>query len=84
MKTTVEISDELFKRSQQLAKRRGLTLRALLEEGLRLAIKSHQIAPPNEFHFPTFGRDGISDEFRDADWSKIRDTLYRDGERDGR
>jgi hypothetical protein len=81
MKTTVEISDELFKRSQQLAKRKGMTLRALLEEGLRLAIKSHQTQRAGEFCFPTFGRGGVTDEFRDADWSKIRDAIYKDGER---
>jgi hypothetical protein len=81
MKTTVEISDELFKRSQQLAKRKGMTLRALLEEGLRLVIKTHHAPRSNEFKFPTFGRDGVNEEFRDSDWNKIRDTIYRDGER---
>jgi hypothetical protein len=38
MKTTVEISDELLERSRALAQREGSTLRALLEEGLHLAL----------------------------------------------
>jgi hypothetical protein len=39
VKTTVDIADDLLKRSQQLAKREGSTLRAVLEEGLRLVLK---------------------------------------------
>lgn len=80
MKTTVEISDDLFKRSQQIAKREGTTLRAILEEGLRLALKSRQTRPQTRFRFPTFGKDGLNEEFRDASWETIRDTIYRDAD----
>lgn len=81
MKTTVEISDDLFKRSQQLAKREGTTLRAVLEEGLRLALKSRQSRQPVEFRFPTFGQGGLNEEFRDAPWESMRDAIYRDTDR---
>jgi hypothetical protein len=81
MKTTVEISDDLFKRSQQIAKREGTTLRAILEEGLRLALRSRQTRQQTEFQFPTFGKDGLNEEFRDAPWESIRDAIYRDTDR---
>lgn len=81
MKTTVEISDDLFRRSQQLAKREGTTLRAILEEGLRLALKSRQTRRQTEFRFPTFGRDGLNEEFRDAPWESIREAVYRETDR---
>ena len=81
MKTTVEISDDLFKRSQQIAKREGTTLRAILEEGLRLALRSRQTRRQIPFRFPTFGSDGLNEEFREAPWETVRDTIYRDADR---
>ena len=38
MKTTIEIADDLLTRSREFARERGLTLRALVEEGLALAL----------------------------------------------
>jgi len=78
MKTTVDIADDLLKRSQQLAKREGSTLRSVLEEGLRLVLKSRRTPGSRAFHFPTFGKGGLNPEFRDADWEKIRTTIYGD------
>jgi hypothetical protein len=76
VKTTVDIADDLLKRSQQLAKREGSTLRAVLEEGLRLVLKDRRTPGSRAFRFPTFGRGGLNAEFRDADWEKIRTTIY--------
>jgi hypothetical protein len=78
VKTTVDIADALLKRSQQLAKREGSTLRAVLEEGLRLVLKDRRTAGSRVFRFPTFGKGGLSAEFRDADWENIRTTIYGD------
>ena len=75
MKTTIDIADDLLKRSQQLAKREGSTLRAVLEEGLRLVLKDRRTPRSRPFHFPTFGTDGPKREFRDADWEKIRTAI---------
>ena len=78
MKTTIDIADDLLKRSQQLAKREGSTLRAVLEEGLRLVLKERGMPRAHAFRFPTFGKGGLNPEFRDADWEKIRTTIYGD------
>ncbi len=78
MKTTVEISNDLLKRSQQVAKGEGTSLRALLEEGLRLALAARQKRHRPRFSFPTFGSGGLCEEFRDAPWDEIRDAIYRD------
>ncbi len=40
MKTTLDLSDELLKRAKQHARKTGQPLRALVEEGLRLALKN--------------------------------------------
>ena len=40
MKTTLDIDDNLFRRAKSEAMRRGVTLRALVEEGLGLALEA--------------------------------------------
>ena len=43
MKTTIEMSDPLFKSAKNLAQRRQTTLRALIEEGLPRVISDSQV-----------------------------------------
>ncbi|WP_299696358.1 type II toxin-antitoxin system VapB family antitoxin [Hydrocarboniphaga sp.] len=76
MKTTIEINDELFARSRKAAKREGKTLRALVEEGLRLALQARSQKTEPSFVMPVFGSGGLTDEFKNAGWSQIRDALY--------
>ncbi len=45
MKTTVEISDELYRQAKAEAALRGRKLRELVEEGLRLVIQSPRNRP---------------------------------------
>ena len=40
MKTTVEISDALLEEARKVAARRNVTLRTLIEEGLRQVVKT--------------------------------------------
>ncbi len=54
MKTTVEISDSLFKKLKQTALQRGVTMREIIEEGLRLAINGK---PKNAYKLPDLSRD---------------------------
>ena len=49
MKTTIEMSDPLFKAAKELAQRRQTTLRALIEEGLRRVINDSQIQAKSAF-----------------------------------
>jgi hypothetical protein len=65
MKTTVEISDELLARSRRLARREGTTLRALIEDGLRLALKARGDSPPRKpFQMVTVHGDGLTAEYQ--------------------
>jgi hypothetical protein len=78
MKTTVELDDALLDRCRKLARREGITLRALIEEGLRLALAGRRRAPPlRPFKFPVYGGSGMTEEFKDADWNRVRDEIYR-------
>lgn len=80
MKTTIELPDDLLERSKAVARRENSTLKALIEEGLRLALRartgSRKRATP--FAVQPFQGDGLSPEFAGASWQKTRDEIYRD------
>lgn len=80
MKTTIELPDDLLERGKALARRENSTLKALIEEGLRRVLRERaragkQTAP---FAVQPFHGDGLSPEFADAGWERIRDEIYRD------
>lgn len=73
VKTTIEIADELLHRARQQIRRQGGTLRALVEEGLRLALRASD-APPTSIELPVSkSKPGFSAEFAEESWSKIKD-----------
>lgn len=76
MKTTIEIADDLFERAQRLARKEKTTFRSLTEQGLRLVLKEKQSKPAKLPPLVTV-RGGLTDEFKNAPWGKIRDEIYR-------
>ncbi len=78
MKTTIELPDELLERTKAVARRENSTLKALMEEGLRLALRSRNRKRATAFEVKPFGGGGLTPEFADAGWEKVRDAIYRD------
>jgi hypothetical protein len=78
MKTTIEIADDLFERVQRIARKEKTTFRSLAEQGLRLVLKQKQ-TPPTQWKWkPVVVKGGgLTDEFKNASWDKIRDECYR-------
>ncbi len=76
MKTTVEISDQLLDEARRAAARRGVTLRALIEEGLRVVVKTSRRRPEFRLRSASFEGDGLTPAFADGDWDRIRDAVY--------
>ena len=76
MKTTIELSDNLFVRARQLAHKENRTLRALVEEGLTLALDEHERRRAPKLKPVVFGGKGLSDEFRQASWQHMREVIY--------
>ena len=74
MKTTIELSDALLKAARRRARARGLTLRALVEEGLRLVIRDEKEREPFRLRRATFRGQGLSENARE--WPAIRDMTY--------
>lgn len=78
MKTTIEIADDLFERAQRVARKEKTTFRALTEQGLRLVLKEKQSKSAKwKWKLVTFKGGGLTDEFKDASWEKIRDEIYK-------
>jgi hypothetical protein len=79
VKTTIELSDNLFVRARQLAHKRRQTLRALVEEGLTLALDEHERRRLPKITPVVFAGRGVSEEFRQASWQRLREALYPKG-----
>ena len=77
MKTTIEIADDLLERAQKLARKEKTTLRALTEQGLRLVLKQQESGSKKLPPLVTVKGHGLSDEFKDASWERIRDEVYK-------
>jgi hypothetical protein len=76
MKTTVEISDALLRAAKRKARARGLTLRALIEEGLRRVLRDEDAAGPFRLRRASFKGEGRAEDIRA--WESVRDLIYFD------
>lgn len=74
MKTTVEISDSLFRDAKRYAARQGIPLREVVERGLQMAIKG-ETQSRRRFRLKTITTKGEGLAV-DGDWSKIRSMIY--------
>jgi len=78
MKTTVEIADGLLSQARKVAAREKVTLRALLEEGLRQVLSARKARKrPFKLKDGSFRGKGFQPGFRGASWEQIRDEIYR-------
>jgi len=59
MKTSIDISRSIFNEGKKLAQQRGTSLRALIEEGLRLVLQKYQQSPRFYLQDCSYGEDGL-------------------------
>lgn len=76
MKTTVEISDPLLREARKLAMREGVTLRTLVERGLRRVVDERRPGSPFKLRRASFKGQGLQVDLHDASWDKLRDLAY--------
>jgi hypothetical protein len=78
MKTTIEINDALLKRARASSQRQGITLRALVEQGLQLALSAPATKKPAAVETLVFeGPVGLTEPFAEASWSRIKEESRR-------
>jgi hypothetical protein len=76
MKTTVEIAEDLFARTREVAQREGTTLRALIEEGLATALARREEKTSYQWPDLSVTGDGLSSEIAEGSWEALRDRIY--------
>jgi hypothetical protein len=76
MKTTLDISDPLLREARKIAARERLTLRALVEQGLRHVVAEKMRKPEFRLRKASFKGRGLRPEFAEAGWERLRDLAY--------
>ena len=76
MKTTIEISDPLLRDARKLAAREGVTLRAIVERGLRRVVAESKTSPPFKLRKASFKGEGLQVGLEAASWDRLRDLAY--------
>jgi hypothetical protein len=76
MKTSVEISNALLQQVRALAARDGLTLREIIEAGLRLVIERDQQPRAFKLRDASVTGRGLKKGLSYDDWGKILEMAY--------
>jgi hypothetical protein len=80
MKTTIQITDTLFREARRVAREERTTLRALVEEGLRGVISERRRRRQRDFHLrkAAFKGRGLQPRLASATWDQILDLSYEE------
>ena len=76
MKTTVEIPDTLLNRARKHARRTGLPVRALIEEGLRLVLEREPRQEKYSLADLSVGDPDDENPLETFSWQDLRDEIY--------
>jgi len=76
MKTTVEITDSLLQEAKKVAARDRVTLRQLVELGLRRVLSERKQRKKYKLKDCSFKGNGLTPEFEGASWEQIRAAIY--------
>jgi Arc/MetJ family transcription regulator len=75
MKTTIEIADALLAEAKRAAEDSGLTLRALVEDGLRRTLKERRRGG-FRLRRVSFKGSGVHPSVREGSWERISELIY--------
>ena len=76
MKTTIDIHDELLVRAKRHARETGRPLRAVVEEGLRLALSAPETAESYRLPDLSIGDPTDDDHLEAYSWQDLSETIY--------
>ncbi len=76
MKTTVEIAEDLLRQAKVVAGKERITLRALIEEGLRWALNKRRRRGRFKLRDASVPGKGPQPGVTEGDWSTLRDQSY--------
>jgi hypothetical protein len=76
MKTTIEISDPLLLEAREIAAIEGVTLRAVVERGLRRVVADAKVDKPFKLRDARVSGNGLQPEFQGASWDRFLEATY--------
>ena len=76
MKTTVEMPDSLLRQAKQIAVKERTTVKALIEQGLRIVVADRKRRSGFTLRKAAFRGDGLVSGRSLQDWSAIRELVY--------
>jgi len=76
MKTTIELPDALLAQARRYVASRNMTMKALIEQGLRKVMAEKQMAPKFTLRDGSVKGNGLTPEFQNATWEQLRDAIY--------
>jgi hypothetical protein len=76
MKTTLEISEKLFRDAKEKALKRGKTFRQIVEEALNQFLYAEKPKAKTKFKIHSFKGDGLVEGVSLEDWPAIRALIY--------
>lgn len=77
MKTTIELSNALFREAKKHAAQKGISFRELVETGLKMAIGLAKSSPKKfKLKNGSVGGKGLAPGLEWGDWETIRDMIY--------
>jgi hypothetical protein len=76
MKTTIEIADPILSQARKLAAREGVTLKALVELGLRRVIAEKKSGGAFKLRRASFKGKGLQPAAKQAGWEGLRALAY--------
>ncbi len=71
MKTTIDITDDLAIKAKELAAKGGTTLRAVVEQGIRMALEDERLVQRYQLPDRSVQGRGLQPEFQNKPWSDI-------------
>ena len=77
MKTTIEIADPLLNQARKLAAREGVSVRSLVELGLRKLLAEKLPAREFKLRHASFRGKGLQPGLREGDWQQVRELIYQ-------
>ena len=77
MKTTIEIADSLLEEAKRIAGSERITLRTLVEEGLRKAVEERRRRSSGfRLRKASYKGRGMQSGVSEGDWEAVADAIY--------
>jgi hypothetical protein len=78
MKTTIELPDGLLAEARRVARRDGLSLKGMIELGLRRAIDERKRGRRFRLRDASVAGKGMARDVKAGGWEAVRDLAYRE------